>query len=122
MDFTETPAPVSLGDVSFEGLVEKLLKVLEITQRSQGSTTPQAKQELLRSIEGFRDSLKQAKKVATELPGGELLVEEQDGIIVLLEKIRDKKRQQLAVFSQQVVTPTSRFLAMDVDSTASTPS
>ena len=83
--------------------------------------------------------MNKAKKVATELPGGELLVEEQDEIIELLEKIRDKKRsghqirlskyrfsetcrQQLAVFSQQVVTPTSRFLAMDVDSTASTPS
>lgn len=65
-------------------------------------------------------------------------MEEQDEIIELLEKIRDKKRlamliitdsytkhgcrQQLAAFSQQVVTPTSRFLAMEIDSTASTPS
>lgn len=50
MDFSETLAPVSLADVSFEALVEKLLKVLEITQRPQGSTTPQAKQELLRAV------------------------------------------------------------------------
>lgn len=45
-------------------------------------------------IEDFRDSLKQAKKVATELPGGELLVEEQDEIVALLEKIRNKKRSE----------------------------
>ncbi|VDB86553.1 unnamed protein product [Peniophora sp. CBMAI 1063] len=122
MDSTEIPTPVSLGDVSFEALVEKLLRVLNITQRPQGSTTNQAKQELLRAVEDFRDSLRQAKKVATELPGGELLVEEQDEIIVLLERIRNQKRQQLEVFSQRVATPTSRFLAMDVDSTASTPS
>ena len=50
MDLFDTPVPASLGDISFEALVEKLLKVLEITQRPEGSTTPQNKQELLKSV------------------------------------------------------------------------
>lgn len=40
----------------------------------------------------FRDAVNQAKEVAVNLPGGEMLTEEQDEVIEMLIKLRDQKR------------------------------
>jgi len=40
----------------------------------------------------FKNAIAQAKEFATNLPGGELLIEEQDDIIQMLETLRDRKR------------------------------
>lgn len=40
----------------------------------------------------FKASLSRAKGLANALPGGELLIEEQDEVIAMLERLRDKKR------------------------------
>ena len=39
----------------------------------------------------FKDSLKEANEYATTLPGGELSVEEQDEIIEMLERLKERK-------------------------------
>ncbi|KAI0321447.1 hypothetical protein OF83DRAFT_1168405 [Amylostereum chailletii] len=112
----------TLSSAAFESLLLKLLAVLELTQRPQGSSTPQEKQELLRAITDFRDSLNRAKELATALPGGELLIQEQDEIIAMLETMRDKKREQLARFSERVLqTANVGLTRMEIDSNASTP-
>lgn len=86
----------------------------------------------------------QAKELANTLPGGELLIEEQEEVIDMLERLRDRKRfvvqtvsiiyssyvhmlrnrQQLAQFSTRTLSSSSiagDLTKMDVDSTASTP-
>ena len=47
---------------------------------------------LLMKINDFKDSLNRAKEITNGLPGGELLLEEQDDIIAMLEGMRDRKR------------------------------
>ncbi|KAL6300306.1 hypothetical protein BKA93DRAFT_541185 [Sparassis latifolia] len=111
----------------FETLLLKLVTVLELTQQSETTALPQMKQNLLQSTNDFKDSLKQAKEVANNLPGGELSVQEQDEIIEMLEKLKERKRQQLEAFAGRAssmagASNTFKSDKMEVDSTASTPS
>ncbi|SRR6266404_10005067 len=43
-------------------------------------------------IQAFREAVNHAREIAGALPGGELLIEEQDEIIAMLERLRAKKR------------------------------
>jgi hypothetical protein len=84
--------------------------------------------------------LAQAKELVENLPGGELLIEDQDEVIQMLEALRDRKRYvvvlslvrvlfdsnraQLERFSRQplqssVMSATEQ--QMEIDSMASTP-
>jgi hypothetical protein len=108
---TET-FPVSL----YASLLLKLAAVLEITQNAEGILTPAAKQALLQAVRSsalhellskidpfltftqtndFKSSMARAKEIALALPGGELGIEEQDQIIEMLEKLRDRKQSVL---------------------------
>ena len=98
--------PVSL----YEGILPKLVAVLELTQDPAGVSNPQARQKLLQAVRppnrsqievyqllflqtnNFKNAIAQAKDFAINLPGGELLIEEQDDIIQMLETLRDRKR------------------------------
>ncbi|PCH33229.1 hypothetical protein WOLCODRAFT_147330 [Wolfiporia cocos MD-104 SS10] len=105
----------------FESLLPKLLVILELTQQSENAATPQTKQAIVQATNDFRETLRQAKEVASTLPGGELSVEEQDEVIEMLEKLKERKRQQLLEFSANVHSISTAGVLMDVDSTASTP-
>ncbi|KZP26003.1 hypothetical protein FIBSPDRAFT_1041079 [Athelia psychrophila] len=115
----------------YESLLAKLVTVLELTQNPEGTVTPQAKQALLHATNDFKNSLAQAKNHINALPGGELLVEEQDEVIEYLEGLKDIKRQQLSEFSARVMPsltsmrPTTATIDtnmnMEIDSMASTP-
>ena len=43
-------------------------------------------------IQAFREALNDARSVASALPGGEMLIEEQEEVIAMLERLRAKKR------------------------------
>ncbi|KIM81750.1 hypothetical protein PILCRDRAFT_821099 [Piloderma croceum F 1598] len=109
----------------FEGLLLKLVTVLELTRRPEGMATPQAKQALLQATNDFKNTLNKAKELVNLLPGGEMLVEEQDEIIDMLEKLRDHKQQQLSQFSTCILSfsggSVNGDVKMEVDSMASTP-
>ncbi|KAH9927447.1 uncharacterized protein BXZ73DRAFT_48789 [Epithele typhae] len=109
----------------FESLTPKLANVIETATQDQGPLTPQSKQALVRSTKDFKDSLREANEFASTLPGGELSIEEQDEIIGMLEKLKDRKRRQLAEFADKLGSISSSDdpadLRMEVDSTASTP-
>lgn len=95
----------------FESLTLKLANVLKLAAQDQGSLTPQAKQALVRSVskislvhvhrtlrtlaiqtKDFKDALKEANDHATSLPGGDHSMEEQDEVIEMLEKLKERKR------------------------------
>ncbi|KAF8060854.1 hypothetical protein FPV67DRAFT_1673686 [Lyophyllum atratum] len=114
------PLPTSL----YESLLLKLVTVLELTQKSEGIVTLQAKQALLQATNDFKNSINQAKELAADLPGGEMLVQDQDDVIEMLEKLRERKRERLARFSARPLE--SRGFSgpedkMEIDSMASTP-
>lgn len=43
-------------------------------------------------IQAFRETLNDARSIANALPGGEMLIEEQEEVIAMLERLRAKKR------------------------------
>ncbi|KAI0367494.1 hypothetical protein BV20DRAFT_555973 [Pilatotrama ljubarskyi] len=107
----------------YESLLLKLANVLELATQEQGSMTPQAKQALVRSTKEYKDSMREAHDFATNLPGGELSVQEQDEVIQMLEKLKERKKQ-LIEFAEKVGAISSssqQDVKMEVDSTASTP-
>jgi len=116
---TATIFPVSL----YENLLPKIVSVLELTQQTEFMTNQEAKQSLLQATNAFKNAISQAKDVATNLPGGELTVEQQDEVIKLLERLRELKRAQLAEFASKNVLAKSLSsqVKMEVDSVASTP-
>ncbi|KAG5636735.1 hypothetical protein H0H81_006993 [Sphagnurus paluster] len=114
------PLPTSL----YEGLLLKLVTILELTQKSEGIVTPQAKQALLQATNDFKNSLAQAKELAASLPGGEMLVQDQDEVIAMFERLRERKREQLVQFSSKTLVSVGSHSAdnkMEIDSMASTP-
>ncbi|KAI9436131.1 hypothetical protein BJY52DRAFT_658327 [Lactarius psammicola] len=120
----------TLPSSAFESLLPKLLTILQVTQRPEGTTNARNKQDLLQAIQAFREAMNHARDVAGALPGGELLIEEQDEIIAMLERLRAKKRLQLQDFSDKVIDTKGYNVPqygvgqnpeMEVDSNASTP-
>ncbi|KAJ7638207.1 hypothetical protein FB45DRAFT_786426 [Roridomyces roridus] len=120
-----TATDSTLPAVLFSSLLDKLATVLELTQRPEGTVTPQAKQALLQATNDFKNALAEAKERSARLPGGELRIEEQGEVIEMLTELRDRKRQQLAEFSTRAATTSVGMaqgtVAMEVDSMASTP-
>ena len=49
-------------------------------------------------IQAFREALNDARSIASALPGGEMVIEEQEDIIAMLERLRAKKRYVCCVF------------------------
>lgn len=120
----------TLPSSAFESLLPRLLTILQVTQRPEGTTNARNKQDLLQAIQAFREAMNHARDVAGALPGGELLIEEQNEVIAMLERLRAKKRLQLQDFSDKVIDTKGynvpQYSAgqnpqMEVDSNASTP-
>jgi len=112
----------------YDSLLLKLVAVLELTQKPDGISTPQAKQAVLQATNEFKSLLLHAKTLAVNLPGGELHINDQDDVIEMLTTLRDRKREQLIAFSSKSSQVTSSVgshmmndLGMEVDSMASTP-
>jgi hypothetical protein len=103
-------ASETLPESAFESLLPKLLAILQVTQRPEGTSNVRNKQDLLQAvsrariapsvkhtrtrtqIQAFREALNHARSLASALPGGELHIEEQDEVIAMLVRLREKKR------------------------------
>ncbi|KAM6497749.1 hypothetical protein JOM56_005697 [Amanita muscaria] len=115
---------IALSTELYQSLLIKLVTVLELTQKPDGIVTPQAKQALLQATNDYKNVLAQARELATNLPGGELVTEEQEEVIQMLEEIRDRKKDLLARFSQRPLVSVVKHtmdIKTEIDSTASTP-
>ncbi len=114
-----TTASETLPSSVFESLLPKLLTILQVTQRPEGTSNVRNKQDLLQAvscscidlqhslctyartqIQAFREALNDARSIANALPGGEMLIEEQEDIIAMLERLRTKKRYVCLCLSQ----------------------
>ncbi|KAI0307425.1 hypothetical protein B0F90DRAFT_1621223 [Multifurca ochricompacta] len=82
----------TLPSSAFEALLPKLLNILKVTERPEGTSNARNKQDLLTGIQTFREALNQARDLANGLPGGESLIEEQEEMIVILERLKAKKK------------------------------
>ncbi|TFK28364.1 hypothetical protein FA15DRAFT_584412 [Coprinopsis marcescibilis] len=113
----------TLPSALYESLLLKLATVIEITRENEGVANVQVKQRLLQATNDFRNSLSQAKELATTIPGGEFTVYEQDDVIEMLETLRERKRARLAQFLSRNITTAHSIadMKMEIDSMASTP-
>ncbi|KAK0464811.1 hypothetical protein IW261DRAFT_1575181 [Armillaria novae-zelandiae] len=103
---------MALPSSLYQRLLPKLVLVLDLVQHSEGITTPHAKQALLHATNDFRDAVAGARRRALDLPGGEMMVGEQDEVLAMLTLLRDGKRRRLRRFSALVLPDD-----MDLDST-----
>ena len=106
MSSESNPLPVAL----YQGLLDKLVAILELVQTSNDALTVQNKQALFQAVRRvcarrtfkctdhhtqtttFKNTLAQARELGIALPGGEMLTQEQDEVIAMLEELRDRKR------------------------------
>ncbi|PBK60056.1 hypothetical protein ARMSODRAFT_1090545 [Armillaria solidipes] len=107
---------MALPSSLYQSFITKLVVVLDLVQQSEGITMPRAKQALLPTI--FAMPVANARRLALDLPGGELLVREQDEVIAMLTQFRDRKRRQLHQLSVFVMPDN---MGLDLDSAALTP-
>ncbi|THH05561.1 hypothetical protein EW145_g4702 [Phellinidium pouzarii] len=109
----------------FESLLKRLAHALEVTQNSDSTLNPQTRQAIFQATTSLNDGLARAKDIANTLPGGEMLIEEQNDVIAMLERLRDLKQAQLAQFSERVLATAGasaeQQARIEVDSTASSP-
>ncbi|KAJ3785394.1 hypothetical protein GGU10DRAFT_312957 [Lentinula aff. detonsa] len=112
----------------YDSLLLKLVAVLELTQKPDGISTPQAKQAVLQATNEFKSHLFNAKALAENLPGGELNIDDQENVIKMLTLLRDCKRDQLVDLSSRssqvdsaVGSQMFNDVGMEIDSMASTP-
>ncbi|KAF9042137.1 hypothetical protein BJ165DRAFT_252505 [Panaeolus papilionaceus] len=116
---SSTTLPITL----YESLLSKLIMIIELTQQPGGVSNPHGRQKLLQATNELKNAIAQAKEYAINLPGGELVIEEQDQVITMLETLKERKRAQLAEFASRkvFVAQYSQDLKMEIDSMASTP-
>jgi len=81
----------------YSSLLLTLVSVLETSQTQDGLVSKQA---LLNSTNELKETLANAKKAATNLPGGDMSLADQDEVIKMLEQLRDYKTSQLKDFAR----------------------
>ncbi|PAV22215.1 hypothetical protein PNOK_0217200 [Pyrrhoderma noxium] len=122
-------ASSSFPDPVFESLLDKLAHTLEVAQKLDMEQNIETRQQLFQATTDFKNSLAKAKEIANTLPGGEMLVSEQNDVIAMLETLRDMKRSQLSQFSSQSLSVSNtgtgisadEQMKIEIDSTASSP-
>ncbi|KAG9310339.1 hypothetical protein JVU11DRAFT_9470 [Chiua virens] len=87
----ETSQDAAVPTRLFASIIPNLIIVLEHTQSAQGVVTPQTKQALLQATNDFKNTLAQAKDYGAALPGGDLNFQEQNELILMLEKLRNHR-------------------------------
>ncbi|EJD55323.1 hypothetical protein AURDEDRAFT_50794 [Auricularia subglabra TFB-10046 SS5] len=88
----DSPERGTLPTEAFEQILPAVVDVLELSQQEIGQNQ-QKKLALVQATNKLKERLTTAKEIAQSLPGGELTIDQQDVLIVLLERIRDHKRQ-----------------------------
>ncbi|KAJ3552561.1 hypothetical protein NM688_g4087 [Phlebia brevispora] len=91
-----------MAQVDHEKLLLKAADILELLLEPDSVATQRGKHKLVQSVNEFNRDLLSAKEHAQALPGGELLIEEQDEIIEMLEQLKERKRQILLKFSNDI--------------------
>jgi len=99
--------PNALPTENFEILLPRLITILELVQQSNASQIGQHRLLISQATNDLKEHLRKAKEIVDGLPGGDMLIEDQDEVIAMLEKMRDQKRAQLEYFSQLVNSNTS---------------
>ncbi|KAI0078503.1 hypothetical protein K474DRAFT_904153 [Panus rudis PR-1116 ss-1] len=110
----------------FRDLIEKVSALSDLLygQLDNNRSQTTIRQTLIATINEYKESLSQARRLASDLPGGDITVEEQEDVIKLLEGLISERRSALNTRLQSLACPQERKAdspGFNIDSTASTP-
>lgn len=95
-----TTPPYALTQATFESLLPSVVSILQSTQPHPQPTVSAHGQEIAKATMALRSQLSTARDLVDALPGGEMLLEQQQEVITMLTEMRDKRRAQLARLSE----------------------
>ncbi|KAF8680992.1 hypothetical protein RHS04_03389 [Rhizoctonia solani] len=97
------PQPTSnsaLNQATFESLLPSVVQIIQSTQPQPQSQPPaqtqQQQQEIAKATMALRTQLAAARDQVDALPGGEMLLKDQQEVIQMLKEMRSQRRAQLA--------------------------
>ena len=110
MTMSAAPIPTAL----YEGILGKVVEILDLIHKGDGASTHQSKQAIRNAVRepfprlqapesylsksislqanDLKESLNEAKGIASDLPGGEMCIEDQDEVLDMLSRARNRKR------------------------------
>ncbi|KAG8864950.1 hypothetical protein FRB96_003538 [Tulasnella sp. 330] len=88
----------SLPVDTFEGLLPALTNILKVVYDVGDSEEAQHKLAITAATDALKEKLARAKELVESLPGGEMLLEDQDEPIAALERLRDQRRDHILNF------------------------
>ncbi|KAG9032758.1 hypothetical protein FRB95_001017 [Tulasnella sp. JGI-2019a] len=89
----------SLPVDTFEGLLPALTNILKVVYDAGDSEESKHKLAITAATDELKEKLARAKELVENLPGGEMLLEDQDEAIAALERLRDQRRAHILTFA-----------------------
>ncbi|KAJ1308652.1 hypothetical protein OPQ81_004346 [Rhizoctonia solani] len=93
------PTPASdytFNQSTFESLLPSVVQIIQSTQPQPPAQTQQQQQEIAKATMALRTQLVTARDQVDALPGGEMLLKDQQEVIQMLKEMRSQRRAQLA--------------------------
>ncbi|CAE6408878.1 hypothetical protein BN14_00484 [Rhizoctonia solani AG-1 IB] len=89
------PQPAStsaLSQATFESLLPSVVQIIQSTQPQPHAQTQQQQQEIAKATMALRTQLAAARDQVDALPGGEMLLKDQQEVIHMLQEMRSQRR------------------------------
>ncbi|CAE6454145.1 unnamed protein product [Rhizoctonia solani] len=92
------PQPASINShafnqSTFESLLPTAVQIIQSTQPQSSAQTHQQQQEIAKATMALRTQLATARDQVDALPGGEMLLKDQQEVIQMLQEMRSQRRQ-----------------------------
>ncbi|CAE6439204.1 unnamed protein product [Rhizoctonia solani] len=81
---------------TFESLLPSVVQIIQSTQPQSSAQTHQQQQDIAKATMALRTQLATARDQIDALPGGEMLIKDQQEVIHMLQEMRSQRRAQLA--------------------------
>ncbi|CAE6392311.1 unnamed protein product [Rhizoctonia solani] len=96
MSVPQSASNNTLSQSTFESLLPSVVQIIQSTQPQPPAQTQQQQQEIAKATMALRTQLAAARDQVDALPGGEMLLKDQQEVIQMLKEIRSQRRAQLA--------------------------
>ncbi|CAE6413193.1 unnamed protein product [Rhizoctonia solani] len=92
------PQPASINkhtfnQSTFESLLPTVVQIIQSTQPQSATQTHQQQQDIAKATMALRTQLSIARDQVDALPGGEMLLKDQQEVIQMLKEMRSQRRQ-----------------------------
>ncbi|KAH7343799.1 hypothetical protein B0J17DRAFT_764957, partial [Rhizoctonia solani] len=96
MQSTIMSTNMTFNQSTFESLLPSVVQIIQSTQPQSSTQTHQQQQDIAKATMALRTQLATARDQIDALPGGEMLLKDQQEVIQMLQEMRSQRRAQLA--------------------------